>query len=263
MKVLVICLSLLSGMVYAQRAQFSAYMPFDSPYKAQMPYMSTNTSMAAGFGMKLSQNCPIYLELKGSLGSYAAQTLEQTYIFENGDKTETDVTYISKMSKMMFGAKYVVGNDYQRTRLYVTPQIGYASMRSTIRVADPEDEDDCQPLEKKTTQRDVGAIYGGEIGMEIALNGLFKGPQDEYKHRLLLAFSFARGFAPFEYVNVKYMESGTLEEHNSLDHTNGTRDINAQFINVSTNSIHEHKISELYRTNYAMWGIQVGYIVTF
>lgn len=261
MKSLLCCLSLVSGLALAQQAQFSAFLPIDSPYKSEMPMMSSAAGIGMGFGMRLNNHSPLYFELKGNLGSYAAQTLEQTFTFANGDVTNTDVTYTSKLSKMMFGTKFIIGNDYRRSRFYITPQIGYASMRSVVRVADPLDEDDCKPLEKKTTQRDVGAIYGAEMGMEISLSGLLKGPQSDYSHRLLIGFTFARGFSPFEYVNVKHMQTGTVEDHSS--HDTDARDITAKFINVSTNSIHEHKIAELYRTNYAMWGIQVGYVFTF
>ena len=71
--------------------------------------------------------------------------------------------------------------------------------------------------------------------------------------------SYLRGMNHFEYVNVKYMQD---EVHNTMT-THPKGDINASFINVSTNNIHEHKIAELYHTPFEMVGINFGYIVRF
>jgi hypothetical protein len=41
------------------------------------------------------------------------------------------------------------------------------------------------------------------------------------------------------------------------------RDINATFINVSSNNLHEHKIAELYKTPLSYFGLQIGYVYSF
>jgi hypothetical protein len=43
----------------------------------------------------------------------------------------------------------------------------------------------------------------------------------------------------------------------------GRTDINATFINVSTQDIHQHKIAELYNTSLRMWQINIGYTLRF
>jgi hypothetical protein len=58
-----------------------------------------------------------------------------------------------------------------------------------------------------------------------------------------------------EYVNVKYMEN---EVHDPTV-VHDDRDINATFINVGSNDLHEHKIAELYHTPMNMWGFSIGY----
>ena len=58
------------------------------------------------------------------------------------------------------------------------------------------------------------------------------------------------------------MQDGQTDHLNHVA-SEGTREITGEFINVSTQSIHEHKIAEIYRTNLAMFGISLGYIINF
>jgi hypothetical protein len=192
--------------------------------------------------------------------------MQQTYVFDSTSSTTTDVTYSSGMNRLNFGTKIHLLNEYRAIRPYITPQIGYAFMRSRIAVADPQDEDDCQPLDKTTVQRYSGLTYGGELGVEVSMERMFKNVSTENKHRLYASVSFLNSFNTFEYINVKYME-----DHDHAAMTGGShhassddgRDVNAQFVNVTTNTIHEHKIAELYKTNLQFWGINVGYVFNF
>lgn len=251
----------------AQRAQIGTYFTCDMPNKSIMPKMSTNAGLGLQFAYKPIQRVPMLLEFKASAGMYSSRTLQQTYVFDSLSSTTTDVTYSSKMNRISFGTKFYLVNDYRTVRPFITPQVGMAFMRSKIRVADPMDEDDCQPLERKTTQRSSGFTYGAEAGVEVQLDHLLGLSNEASKHRLYASVTFMNSFNRFEYVNVKYMQ-----DHDHAAMTGGTggttasddgRDINAQFINVSTNSIHEHKIAELYKTNLQFWGFNIGYTFNF
>jgi hypothetical protein len=260
MKKILTLFMLLSFMTQAQKNQLGFYVPVDIPNKNLMP----NMSVVGGFGMSYAyqpfQQLPISFEVKGNLGSYASKTIEQTFQFEDLSTTRTDVSYTSSMHKSTIGAKFTLGNNYSALRGFVTPQIGYAAMRSRIRIADPEDEDDCQPLENKIMKRHSGYIYGGEVGLEYSLDKLFKNSVAENKHRVYISASYIASFKPFEYINIKHMKDGHYHEMMNND---ASRDLNVEFMNVSTESIHEHKIAELYRSNIRMWGINFGYIFTF
>jgi hypothetical protein len=232
-----------------------------------MPKMSTNAGVGLQFAYKPIPRFPMMLELKGSLGGYSSRSLSQTYIFTNNSQTTVNVNYTSGMSKLMFGTKFHIGHEFRAVRGFITPQIGVVSMHSRIRIDDPQDEDDCKALERKTTQRYAGFAYGGEAGVEVDMSRIFKGVQTENKHHLYASVNFMQSFRSFEYVNVKHMQdhdhmamgSGSAETPATED----GRDINATFVNVSTNSLHEHKIAELYRTDLRMWGFSVGYVYNF
>ena len=257
---------LLSGLLlslgsycFSQKAELGLYVPIDLPNKTNMPKMSTAGGFGVSFGYSPLFLTPFYIEAKTSFSNYSSQNLQQTYQFDDGSQTITNVSYSSGMSKYLLGAKTMIGQDFRAVRGFITPQIGLASMRTKIVIADPQDADGCQPLDRNVSQRFTGAIYGGEIGAEIALEKLFRKITIENAHKLYFSMSYLRGMNHFEYVNVKYMQD---EVHNTMT-THPKGDINASFINVYTNNIHEHKIAELYHTPFEMIGINFGYIVRF
>jgi hypothetical protein len=231
-----------------------------------MPKMSTNFGGGLQFAYKPIPHFPMMLELKAGLGNFSRQRLSQTYIFTDNSSTTVDVDYSSAMNRAMLGAKFHIGHEFRAVRGFITPQIGSAVMRSRIVINDPQDTDDCKALESKTTQRYSGFVYGGEAGVEVSMERLFRGVQTENKHRLYASVNFMKSFAQFEYVNVKYMEDhdhAAMEPGSGGQTTGDGRDINTTFVNVSTNSLHEHKIAELYRTNLQFWGFSIGYVFNF
>jgi hypothetical protein len=229
-----------------------------SPDKAIMPKMSVNYSI--GFNMAYSPfpRTPFYLELKSSWGNYSYKTLTQTYTFTDGSTTVTDVNYSSGMSSYLLGGKVMVGKELWKVRGFITPQIGLTKLRSRIYIEDPQDEDNCKPLENRVTQKFTGGVYGGEVGFEIDMGQLLYG-NEPYTHKLVLTMNFLGSFNHMNYVNIKHMEN---EVHDpTVIHED--RDINATFVNVGSNSLHEHKIAELYHTPLNFWGFTIGYTRNF
>lgn len=257
--------TLLSFSAFAQRFQIGTYFCEDFPNKQVMPKMSPVSGLGLQLGYKPFARLPMIIEAKGSFGIFSSRTMQQTYVFSSTSSTTTNVTYNSTMNKTLLGLKFQIGNDYKAVRFYVTPQIGAAYFRSRIVIDDPADQDDCKPLERKTNQHFNGMVYGGEIGMDVLMNKIFKGITSE-KHRLFISASFLSGFGKFEYVNVKYMQDQSHDMMNMGDmgaSSDDGRDITGTFINVSTNTLHEHKIAELYRTSLQFWGFNIGYSFNF
>lgn len=211
------------------------------PVKSQMPKMGA----VGGVGFTASYSpffhAPFSLELKANIGGYGYQTLTQTYQFDDGTQTHTDVTYSSGMNRLLIRTKLMIGGGFRAVRRYVTPQIGSARFRSKISVADPADSDACHPLDTDIRQKDRGWIYGGEVGAEIVLSRLLTNHISDEGYTVFFSASYLRGFNHFEYVNVVYMSDkvhSTMETHTAADLT-------AEFINLTTNVIHEHKVAEL------------------
>lgn len=250
---------------YSQsKVQFGTYFGTYSPFKSQMPKMSTTYGQGFTFAYKPSATLPVSIDWSSHFGWYYSKTMQETYMFGNGSSTTTDVTYTSKLRNHLLGARINFTHDYSAFRPYIKPQIGWATMKSKIVIADPNDVDDCQPLDRQTNNVYRGAVYGGEAGFEIDMNRIFRNVQEENRHFLYFSVSYLRGFSDFEYINQKYMTSHEhgVHEGGTNESTDG-RDVTAQFINVTTNEIHDHKIAEVYRTPYEMWGLKLGYVIYF
>jgi len=248
--------------------QFGTYFSTYSPFKAEMPKMSTNYGWGYQFAYKPSTFVPVSIEFSNTLGMYYSRTMQETYQFDSTSSTTTDVTYTSGMKTNLLGAKVHLGHDYRKVRGYVKPQIGWATMKSKIAIAPPNDTDDCQPMDRTTTQKFRGFVYGGEAGVELDMSLFCKNVLTENKHFLYVGGSYLRGFNDFEYINNKYMVShnhGPLPEGGAQMSTTDEdgRDVTATFINVTTNEVHDHKIAELYKTGLEYWGLKIGYIIYF
>ena len=247
--------------VFGQNSHFGVYVPMDIPIQHMMPKAGVAGGLGINFFMQPVSRIPMALELRGNLGNYSNKTLEQTYLFDDGSQTVTDVTYSSNFHKILFGVRFSTEHDLSAFRVYATPQIGIGIMSSKIRIADPEDEDDCKPLEIRITQRFSGVVYGGELGVDIELGRLFSSKTINNNHRLNIGINYLGSFKDFQYVNIKHMENkthGVAHENPEED-----RDVTTQFINVSSNNLHEHKIAELYKTRLSFIGIHIGYVYRF
>lgn len=235
-----------------------------SPFKNQMPKMGTVYGMGFNASYKPFMNIPVAIDWTNHFGTYYNRTMQETYYFNETSSTTTDVTYTSKMRTNLLGLKVDLTNEYSAVRPYITPQIGWSTLKSKIYIADPNDVDDCQPLDRRTNHIFRGTVYGGEVGLQVDMNKLFKGIGTENTHFLYISGSYLRGFQMFEYINQKHMQ-----QHEHGVHQDGTiegedgRALTTQFVNVTTNEIHEHKIAEVYNTPYEMWGLKIGYVINF
>lgn len=127
----------------------------------------------------------------------------------------------------------MIGNDFRAVRGFITPQIGLSKYRTNIVITDPAAVDDCKPLDRKTTQQDIGFVYGGELGIEISFYRIFKTFENENKHKLMISGSYLAGFNHFEYVNVKC----TKDEIHGTNVTHADADLNSTLIYLPTKSM--------------------------
>ena len=269
MKHITLFLLLLPLGIFAQtKWQVGLFTPIEIPNKSLMPKMNTVGGFGLQFAYQPISHIPVALEFKSNFGSYYSKTMEQTYYFDDYSSTTTDVSYTSGFNQMKLGAKIQIGTDFNRIRGFITPQIGTGVMRTKIRIADPLDEDDCQPLANETQHKYRGYTYGLEVGGEIDLSLLIPKIATENRHYVYISGSLVNGFSKFEYVNARHMQDhnhGPLPEGGAeMTTTDGEgRPITATFINLTTNNLHDHKITEVYNTALQYWGIRIGYVIHF
>lgn len=237
----------------------------DIPFKGQMPRMSTNYGGGISLAFKPVKAFPLFIEAKVGAGLYNNRTSEETFIFDDESQTVTDVTFSSSMQRYQLGVKYYYTSFYRPVRGYITPQLGINLMRSRIRIADPEDVDDCMPLENRISHKSHGFTYGFEAGVELDVVALIRA--DDYSQsRLYASLSFMNSFRKTDYINTRFMNEN---EHGIYDGLHGAhtdpdgRPLTTKFVNVSNNDLHEHKIAEIYSTYLRFFTINIGYVWYF
>jgi hypothetical protein len=256
MKNMYLIFLLLPTSFFAQRAQIGAFISAEMPNQKLMPNMGVNSSMGVELTYQPIRTLPMLLSMKGSLGYYSRNTVAQTYTFDNGLTTNSDVQYTSYVNKVLVGAKFYIGNEAGTVRGFITPQFGAAFMRTRILFMDPAEGSFCNPLDRRAAQKDDGFIYGGEAGVEVDMNRFFKTVQTPGRHRMYAAVSFTNGIGKFDYVNVKYMKDKPEAT------TGDGREVTTTFSDGST-TLYEQKIADIYTTSLQFIGLTVGYTYNF
>ncbi|MCD6067226.1 MAG: hypothetical protein K0S33_2052 [Bacteroidetes bacterium] len=264
-RLLLYAVTLLTSAANAQHLQVNMNYNADIPLKQTMPMMSMNHGMGLFIGYRMSEKVPFAITSDLSIGSFAYKSRKEKYTFSDGSVTETYVNYSSNMSKFLFGLNYDLGRQQNLFSGYITAQAGYALMDSRISIEDPNDPDGCTPLENKNTFRYGGAIYAAGGGIRINIKQLSKKPDGDFRHFIDIGVKYMGG-GTFNYVNIKHMQESThgmTSPVPSQPVREDTRDFNVQFVNVTTNDIHEHKVAEIYSSKFEMLNLKIGYMIQF
>lgn len=264
MKKLVLPLfALITFSTSAQKVDFSTGYNADVPFKLSMPRMSTAHGANFHLGFKALKTAPVWLNADVSTSCFALVNRKEMYTFTDGSETETYVNYSSNLHKFLFGASFDIGNTERILSAYLNAQAGYAIMNSKIYIEDPNDPSGCDALVNKNTFRYGGGIYAGGAGVRFNINTIRKRESKFFKHFVDIGFNYMSG-GNFKYVNIKYMQEhqhGIASTNTSPDR--GTQDLTTQFVNVTTNDIHEHKIAEIYQSKFEMWNLKISYLMRF
>lgn len=200
------------------------------------------------FGLKKAPFIKLGGEAQYSV--YGSSTRTQEFAFRDGSTTVTDVNLNSQMWSVGGKARFEHPNNNKRIRPYGQLQGGLMSMSSTVFVEDPHDEDGCKPLDKRTPVKDYGWYAGGGAGMMIDLAGK-KGQPGKY---FIDISASCLGGSKQQYANMD-----KVYDANSTEPDKG-KSVNVQFVNVSTNEVHEHRVAELYEHKLSVIQAQVRFV---
>ena len=175
-----------------------------------------------------------------NVGSYASTRKMQTFNFGNGTSTKTWVNYSSNVFQASLTGKIFILQN-KKLMPYVSGKAGYSSFYSNIYIEDPEDPGGCKALQKRTLIKDgtISAGYGG--GIQIAWSMFGKKVKRENKY-LDISINKISG-SNIDYINTKKL----IDPANPPAGTDG-KPLTVQFINATTQQIHEHQVAELYNT---------------
>jgi hypothetical protein len=192
--------------------------------------------------------------LELGVGTYAQKTMEQTFTFRDGSQTVTDVHYSSNMWQVSGSLRYDLLKQALITP-YLNAKLGYNRLYANIRIDDPHDTDGCHPLDRKTLLSNGTFTAGGGVGVKLDV--------------ATFARSWDKGMGWFD-VSVNYLAGGNVNYINTRKlssaasaTTDGGKPLNVQFINASTQNIHEHQVAEVFNSPLRMFQVQVSFFKSF
>lgn len=182
-----------------------------------------------------------------SFGNYASKTEKQHYEFRDGSITEADVTFTSNI----FSAHLTGGYDFLKDKAvipYITAKLGISNFYSMVFIGDPNDNNGCKPLKQKNVFNDAALSAGGGIGIKINADKVFKATNRTWW--INFSVNYLTG-GNLSYLNVKHLHHDSMMDPDS-------KPFLVQFVNISTNEIHEHSVAEVFKSRINMVDIKVG-----
>ena len=259
MKALYISLLLcLSGLVASAQIRGGFSYSLSLPQKEMKENIKPVHSMNLVFMSHLKKISKLALGIEAGFGQYASFTKDQEVRFPDGSGITTQVSYSSNTVTAGLITRYTFFTE-AKVNPYATGRLGYASFFSKVFVADPEHDDDCKPLEKKTPIKDHSffASYGAGVQIDISSS---KKPKNAW---LDISVNQMHG-TKLDYINIKDIKENIQTDPNNPEPiTNKSAPLNIRFVNVSTQTIHEHQMAEVYSSALRLLEMKIGVIWRF
>jgi hypothetical protein len=188
-------------------------------------------------------------------GNYAYVTKEQDLRFPDGSGIKTDVIYTSNVANaaIVFRANLAAKG---KVIPYLGAKAGIINFFSNVYVEDPEDQSSCEPLEAKNIIRDNTFFTSYGCGIQVDLSALAKKTKPG-NFIIDIAINKMSG-GNLNYINTKNIQSHVHTDPNAPVDPGKGEPLNVQFINISTQTIHEHQVAELYNSKLKMIDIKIG-----
>jgi len=227
--------------------QAVAQIEFDLNYCYSRPsgQMANNIKgvhgLNLGIGYKISKT-PIAIGLDIGLGGYGYQTQRQTYTFANGSTTTTNVNVSNNMTNLMLKTRI-----YYPTKAWVQPYIqlrgGLSYFYTNLTIEDPQDVDDCHPLESTILRSSYNLAGSAGIGARIRVGERF-------------AIDISSNYVAGGRVSYMSLNKATTT-------ATPTGDVSAEFINTTNQVVHKHHVGYVYETPIRLFDWRIGMSMNF
>jgi opacity protein-like surface antigen len=172
-----------------------------------------------------------------SYSIYGFSESRQQYSFSDGTTADMDINVSNSILNGMLSARYNLVKDKALTP-YVGIKGGYSGFQTNLNIYDPDDTDNCEPVETDLLLADGTWTYSIGGGLSYDLSSVFKKMRSEF---LFINFS------------TYYTQGGDIDYMNSnQSHTNHSnmpsrsQDLEATFINTQTQVTHKHHVGNVY-----------------
>lgn len=191
--------------------------------------------------------------LEFGIGIYAHERIDQTFQFDNNTSTVLPVDYSSNVFNANLQARFNLLNNDNLIIPYVNAKGGLYNFYSSVYIGDPEDEGGCRALEQDNIINDKTMYWSAGGGLQINPT-IFSKNKRSSKVMIDIAANTIRG-GTISYINTKHlMNAPTTSDPDG-------KPLDVQFINVGTQSIHEHTVAQVYTSPLRMLEFRLGVMV--
>ena len=194
--------------------------------------------------------------LEAGIGSYASKRIDQTFQFNNNLASVVPVNYNSNTFNVNLQARFNLLPDKYKVIPYVNAKGGLYNFFSNIYIDDPYDADGCHALQQENIINDKTMYWSAGGGVQVD-PGIFS-PKRKHRGNVLIDISANTIHGgTLNYINTKNLQ----DEQTQPVTDPKSKPLNVQFINASTQEIHEHKVAQVYTSPLRLLEFRAGVTV--
>jgi len=177
-----------------------------------------------------------------NFNGYGHDRSKQTYTFEDGTTAPMDIVVNNNFYNVMVAGRYFLSQG--TIQPYINGKVGYSFFNTKLSIYDPNDEDQCEPVESEVLYKDGTTVFSAGGGLRLDLLPK-RSPGLVY---INLSANYTIG-GKVGYMNVD------ASNHNHVAHTS---DVYAQFINTQTQVVHDHHVGNVYSSPLEFMDFRLG-----
>jgi hypothetical protein len=229
------------------RMEWSAGYTFASPSGKMQQNIRQGHGVTLGLHRVVAEK-RISLGLDVNFTIYGNDETQQQYTFDDGTVADMDVRVTNSFTNTMASLRYNLTMGKKLTP-YVGFRAGYAWFRTNLNIYDPNDWDDCAPVETALLHKDGTLAYAAGGGFQYDLSHIFKRLSTGVLNLNVSAFYTQGGM-------VNYMNTDA-PDHHAPTPPNHTGDFTADFINTQTQVVHKHHVGYVYSSLFKMTDFRI------
>jgi hypothetical protein len=237
---------------YGQQWKFTTSYSLGIPQQEMGKNIQPAHSLQAGALYQLPgtlKRLSVGLEL--GIGMYANERIDQTFQFDNTTSTVLPVDYSSNVFNANIQARLNLLSEKRSVIPYINAKGGLYNFYSSVYIGDPEDDGGCHALEQENIINDKTMYWSAGGGLQINPS-VFSKNKESGKLIIDISANTIRG-GTLNYINTKHL----MEDIPDPD----GKPLNVKFINVNTQSIHEHTVAQVYTSPLRMLEFRAGITV--
>lgn len=193
--------------------------------------------------------------VEAGIGQYAFFSKKQDIRFPDGTGFSADVSYSSNIATVGMLSRFSFFKE-AKVNPFLSGKLGYASFFTKVVVPDPDNADDCKPLDKNTPIQDHSFYVAYGAGLQIDISSKKK----ENHTWLDISVNQMHG-TRLDYVNVKDIKAHIHNDPTgAMPTSEKVTPLSIRFVNVTTQTVHEHQLAEIYNSPLRFLEFKIGVV---